>query len=346
MTFRPLLVLLVSLALSTLAYGQCAHVWLPDTTLRISGPLPFDHVTIEDIRADKSSIGYIKTGAFNRYADLVMEDSVKSSLAAYATHLLRGVTTVPGHLLVVLRDFRIEDMKGTEEIGTVHLRADLFLSGTGEDAFFHLRSHDTLYEVKRLDVTKAVQERASHAVFNMLTLARDAAASPAPTIYSRTEALTHEDDLKAAWPLYTSAAPPRGIYYNLDDVLHLRTADTSFTDLKVLSSEGPATWYFYRKNSRGKKGRAIRPKECLAIYDGERWHISNGFRFGSLKKDVGDFYTTVFLDGMVDNSATWGLFFGMVGSLIALSDRSPHPAPYHVRLVPEAGRFVPVRRVR
>ena len=154
---RPFCSFLFLLCFHLSASAQRTLTWQPDTTLRIGGVVPFDRVTIEDLRPGKSNIGWLKTGAFNRYADLVMEDSVSTSLAAYMTRLLSGSASSSGELLVVLRDFRVEDRKASEEIGTVHLHADLFRSaGTGGE-YHHLRSFDTLHETKSaLDVTKSV----------------------------------------------------------------------------------------------------------------------------------------------------------------------------------------------
>src|SRR5690606_23859425 len=116
----------------------------PDTSLRITGRVAYNHVRVIDDRRIRSSIGFLKTGAFNRNAELEMEDSVGKSLEAAANYMLKSAETSTGEFLVVLRDLRIEDREGGEEIGTVHLRADLFTGNA--NAFTHLRNYDTLYE--------------------------------------------------------------------------------------------------------------------------------------------------------------------------------------------------------
>lgn len=337
---------LLMLCAFTAARAQRALVWQPDTTLRVAARMPFDSVIIEDLRRDKSAIGWLKTGALNRYADLVMEDSVSTSLAAYATHLLRGADASPGALLIVLRDFRVEDRKGGEEIGTVHLHADLFRRVGGSDEYLHLRSFDTLHETKSgWDVTKGVQKLASQAVFDLVNAG--AVVTPSSTTpYTRASAALREDEVKLTWPLYTEASPSRGIYHSFDDLLLLRTTDTSFIDIKVASPDGPTTWYFHRKNSRGKKGDRIQPGECLAIFDGKLWHVSHPRGFSVMKREGSDFYVTLFMRGFTDNSVMMGVLFGVAGSIAAANDMSLRYTPYRSRLAPEARTFVPIRRAR
>lgn len=346
MFFRLLLALLFTVFISTSIRAQRALVWQPDTTLRIGTPMPFNRVIIEDFRRDKSNIGWLKTGALNRYGDLVMDDSVSTSLAAYATHLLHGADASPGDLLVVLRDFRVEDRKGGEEIGTVHLHADLFRGAGSSGEYLHLRSFDTLHETKSgWDVTKGVQGLASQAVLDLITAG--ALASPSgTTLHTRASAATREDEAKAAWPLYTASAPLRGIYHSFDDLLHLRTTDTSFIDIKVASPDGPTVWYFHRKNSRSKKGHRIQPSECLAIFDGKAWHVSHPRGFSVMKREGADFYATLFMRGFADNSVVMGLLFGAAASIAAANDMSLYYTPYRSRLAPEIQSFKPIKRVR
>ena len=166
------------------------------------------------------------------------------------------------------------------------------------------------------------------------------------TLYSRSGALSREDNAKNEWPLYTSAIPPRGIYHSFDDFLLLRTSDTDFIDIKVASTDVPTTWYFYRKNSRGKKGDRIQPGECLAIFDGKTWHIAHPRGFSVMKREGADFYATLFMRGFADNSVAVGILFGAAGSVAAANDMGLYYTPYRSRLAPEARTFFPIRRAR
>ncbi len=346
MRFHRLILALLTLCAFTAARAQRALVWQPDTTLRVVTQMLFDSVIIDDLRRDQSAIGWLKTGALNRYADLVTEDSVSTTLAAYATHLLRGTDASLGVLLVVLRDFRVEDRKGGEEIGTVHVHADLFRGVGNNGEYFHLRSFDTLYETKSgWDVTKGVQKLASQAVLDLVNAG--ALAKPTGnTLYTRAGAAVREDEAKATWPLYTEASPPRGVYHSFDDLLHLNTTDTSFIDVRVASPDGPTTWYFHRKNNRGKKGDRIQPGECLAIFDGKLWHVSHPRGFSVMKREGSDFYATLFMRGFTDNSVVMGVLFGVAGSIAAANDMSLRYTPYRSRLAPEVQSFLPIKRVR
>lgn len=328
------------------ARAQRAIIWQTDSSLHLGGQVPFDRVTIEDVRHDRIAIGRLRTGLGARHSNLVMNDSVSKSLSAYATGLLQGSTTSPGELLVVLRDFRVEDYEGADEIGTVHVHADLLFSGVTNGQYTHLRIFDTLLETKsRRDLTAEVQRLASQAVLELVRAGATAAPSPSG-LHTRTSAILREERAKEAYPLYSVPNPPRGLYHSIDDLLHLRTTDTAFIDLKVLSADAPPIWYFYRKNSTGKKGESIKPKDCFAIYDGKQWHISNTIRFERFKQEDGDFYTSILLNGLVSDRSLWLSLNGIPVARIAAGDRGLQPVPYRVRLDPEAGRFLPVKRGR
>jgi len=341
-----LLTLCFSLAIRVCACAQRAILWQPDTVLMVGGKVGYSRVVVEDARTARENIGWIKTGALNRYADLVTDGPLSKSLEDYATHLLRGAERAQGVLLVVLRDFRVEDRKGGEEIGTVHLRADLFQSNGSEEAYAHLRVFDTLYETKSLDVTRGTLLLASQAIMDMLGTTRGGPAV-AGTLYTQTQAIAREDAAKSAWPLYTTQPAVPGLYQSLDDFLTLRTTDTSFITQRVASPDAPPVYYFYRKNSRGKKGERIRPNDCVAIWDGKDWHVAHHRGFSVLKRDGSDYYATIYLPGFADNSVMMAIGLGVVSTrTLDAADQSLHWAPYRARLVPELGRFAPVRRVR
>jgi hypothetical protein len=347
-----LLHLFVVFSLAFITYSQARTLtWLPDYTLTISGALPYNKVSLIDNRSDKGNIGFIKTGAFARFADLVTEDSLSKSLATYCNSIIKAADKKPGELLIVLHDFSIEDTKGAEGIGTVHLWADLFLGQ--KDSFQYLQTVDSLHEIIGVNVTYFVLRQASVAMLNLLEKSRPTGTSG--VVYSRSQAVRKHFTDKERYPLYSNKSPTRGIYHSYQDFLQLRTRDTLFT-AKTVKGGGDVQdiTTFYRKQP--DKGRTyIKPHEYFAINDGKRWYVAHESGFAELQK-LGNEYCAVFpLKGISDKgvSATTligGLAFGvggaLVGQLVDPSISEEPDIPYKVRFVPTNGTFVKAQRIR
>jgi len=335
--------LIFLLALAPELRAERELIWAPDTTLIVGAPLPFDHVSFIDARTDKESIGWLKTGALNRYGALTTNDSLHLSLSSYTASLMRKTANNPGELLVVLRSFWLEDRKGTEEIGTVHFRADLFLGGAA--GYQHLQSMDSLYESKNgWDVTASILHLGSQAIVDMIRIGGNAAPDASHT-YSVAEALSRELLVLRQWPAYT-AAPRRGIYRSFEDFLSLRPSDTGFFDQKIVAMEGPSQYVFHAQKENGKKGKRIGAEDCFAIYDGKLWHLARRNGFSQMSFQNGEFFAVQPLLGLTDNSVAMGVMFGLAGSTMAGFDQSKHYRMYYTRLDAEHQRFAPVRRSR
>lgn len=318
-------------------------IWTPDTTLYFPARVAFEHVRVVDCRDTRNHIGWLRTGALNRYGSLTTVDSLHTELSAYANRLLKTARRQQGELIVVLRAFWLEDRKGGEEIGTAHLRADLFRS-TGADAYWHVRSLDTFYETKSgLDVTAAVKRLGSQSIADMLVI------GSGPLQSTRTYALAEMNGRQSAsldqWPVFTSSPSP-GLYRTVDDFLGLKPSG----DLFVMNhnrgaNDGPEYRFFYL-NAKGKRGKEIRPDGCFAIFDGKMWYLAQREGFSKMPQQAREFYAAQPLQGLTDNSMSLGLAYGLAGSLIASADRGKHYTWYVTRLDPEQRRWVPVKRMR
>ncbi len=336
-----LLISLVALAPETRAEREL--VWIPDTSLIVGMTLPYDHVAFVDARSNRESIGWLRTGALNRYGGLVTDDSLRLSLNRYAGKLMQRTKNGPGELLVVLRSFWIEDRKGTEEIGTVHFRADLFRGGEG--AYRHVYSMDTLYESKSgWDVTASVKHLGSRAVIDMMRIG--CAPAEESRSYSLDEAVARELQVLQQWPVYGETAPPRGVYRSFNEFLSLRPSDTGFAGQRIVAMDGPDQYVFFQLKGNGRKGKRIGPDQCFAIYDGKLWHLARRGGFSNMTLQNGEFFATQPLLGLTDNSFAMGMLFGMAGAAFASMDQSKHYRMYYTRLDAEHQRFAPVRRSR
>jgi hypothetical protein len=345
-----LLLLLVTFCLTASARTLS---WLPDPSFQLKGAVPYNNIKVLDTRYNKNSIGFIKTGAFSRYADLVTEDSLHKTLTVYTNQIIKYAEMHQGELLVVLRNLWIEDSKSTEGIGTVHLRADLFLGGNNSYQF--LQSVDTLYETGGINITYFVLRNASVAFYDLLLKTSRHTPSPVSTpSYTESQALLRDLTTKRQWPLYTHP-PKRGVYHSLSDFLQLQTTDTIFTT-KVIKGGGdiPDVTNFYRRNEQSKSKSYISPASCFAIYDGKLWHIASKDAFVPLSREGYDYYAVLPFDGLCADCTSTGtivgaLMFGLPGAVagsIVDADNQDRTLPYKARLVPEKGLFQPVQRIR
>jgi len=320
------------------------QIWVPDSNLLLASGVAFDHVRVIDARDTRTHIGWIKTGSMYKYSSLTTADSLHLVIGRYATKLAQVARHRQGELVVVLRSFWLEDKKATEEIGTAHLRADLFRSN-GTPDYRHVRSLDTFYETKNgWDVTAAVKRMGSTSIADMLYAGSENPLSE--ETYSLAELSGRQTAALDRWPVYTTENPPKGVYRTVDDFLNLRRSDSTFIVKLGEPLRGEAEYTFHYKNTDGRRGDEITMSDCFALYDGRMWHLAHREGFSRMPQQAREFYALQPLRGLIDESSANAMHGGFLGGLIANADQSKHYTWYVTRFDPEYRRFVPVKRSR
>ncbi|MEO8711451.1 MAG: hypothetical protein ABI405_04970 [Parafilimonas sp.] len=129
---------------------QSITVSLPHTQTLIS--LPFNTVEILDVRPDSTSIGFLKSGTFEKTERINFRNNLASQFHEYITmnYLLRNTDTITG-LIILIKNFRVSsfmNFAGVKDDNSILwnsgiiLSAELFLNnGKGYHALYKV---DTL----------------------------------------------------------------------------------------------------------------------------------------------------------------------------------------------------------
>jgi hypothetical protein len=131
-------------------------------------------MTISDIRvinavSDSSLLGYVQTGAFNRWVEALPDKPYTAYLQSYVDRQYRRMYKKQALSLVwVIQELRIgERTFGMSEKGYLHLKAIVF-AGNGNGTFKRLTQLDTILVKGSMDVTHRHRENIADALHILL----------------------------------------------------------------------------------------------------------------------------------------------------------------------------------
>ena len=338
-------------AFATVGYAQ-KHPHLRQFYFRLNStsavPAPTQCKTLKviDTRTDKSSIGYIRPGAFDTYATLITDTTLTEFLQKYYQTLARGKGEY--ELLMVLYDILVEDTPIDQEIGTFYLNTDFFIGEN--DNYKFICKVDSLYEAADKDPTRALQEMARNKIEELLAHNGSAKYVPTDKSYTEAEAINKRNIDKNVFPIYQTKEFKKGVYYTVDQFLQNAPSDTGFivNDI-LLSIDVPRKIFFYYTNTKGKKGQSIEDGSFFAIYSGKQWYVSDPAM--RMKFENGEFYATRYLNGINNFSgATAGAMLGgiggaIVGGIATSKNGKSSSVLYKTRFDPTVKQFLPIKRV-
>ncbi len=271
----------------------------------------YNHLTVIDDRINPY-LGFIQTGAFNKYRSLEDEMPLKQQMEeAFLTSI--GKDSKNGDMILYLRNFSFAEVtKAFSESGYFAFAADIY--GSNESGFSLLQKIDTVLEVRAMDVSKKMLEKGNAFYNHFIT-------SNVQKLPESTEILTSNDIIntrhreKSIIPLYNTQTFTDGIYNTYESFKNQVPDDQNFQI--NYKNERPLT--ITAKDNPKKK---IDSRDFYAIVDQNKIYINTSHGYVPLEKSADDFYFTGI--GLTrPNSANIimaSVFFGALGAIVASSN--------------------------
>jgi hypothetical protein len=304
-------------------------------THAINGSL-YSSIDLIDSRFDKSQIGVVQLGAFNRKARVTLEVPFRTQLQTLVDSLT-DASAANGQLLFHLRQLTFAEITGAmSEKGYCYLRAALYAKNDIE--FKRLAAIDTVVLVKSMDVTKALFREAGKVITTFV--ANSLLLQSSDIITYRFDDIVRMDSVeKRKLPVYNTDNYTDGLYYNYQSFRNQTPDET--VSVKKKKDGTIATVSILAENGEALK---TRPKDTYAfVYEGSPY-IATDYGFYPLNKTNDDFYfigkTKVSANSTDVIGAT--LLFGIVGALLA-SDTN---ATFVMKVDHINGGFIHLREVK
>ena len=348
-----LLVLLLLLYLPV--HGEHKAIFKFDSVYHVSGKSYCNKLRVIDMRENKNMLGRLKTGHFNRTADIVSEQPLPDMLAQHFDKMITANDKGNEELLLVLYSLEMEDRPNKEEIGIFHFDGDFFRGKGGQYTF--AGRVDSLYEVgDKWDVSKKLIQDAQITIAKLL--ARFAVMNVdahGQTSYSEAKALSRRTDKKMSYAIYNATAYKKGIYHTVEQFLNNQPVDTPFLISKFDADNGiEKTVYVRYIDKDGNKSPLVNAGKFFAIYFDKVWYVNAKTYMAEMVNKNGDFYAVFKYLGIPKKTNTakdapLGVETSEVRALIGADivivpgDTNNGMRYYHSKFEPDYNRFLPLK---
>lgn len=251
--------------------------------------LPFGSVSVSDIRAVRSDLGFIHSGIFNRTRIMNFSQPLAVELQQFHNNALSNPVRQNKLLVAVQQLFVHEKIGAYREHGYFAFAAVYFMSSDTDSLRYEkIMEVDTIFVCKGGDVTEELISSVSTGMASLLSLAGEKAIHRQPTqrTYSFDEAADFINTEKKLIPLYNLSGPPaRGIYKDYTALKNNTPTETAL-EIDTVSSRSKL---FLRPAVNEGKSQKIEPGTVYAICDGTTLYISTDRGFYKLRKEKSDF---------------------------------------------------------
>jgi hypothetical protein len=300
---------------------------------KASGNL-YRSLRIMDFRNDTTSMGFVKTGFFDRKGSVIPKIPLATQLSRYFYKLADTEGKTKDMVLLLRRD-KFEVMTvGTRDYGAFSFRANLFEAKDGQ--YRQIASIDTISTVSSaMTVTTALLDTGKK--FLEKFISDNVSTVPNGAIYSYNDILHLDSMEKRAIKLYNTPTYADGLYLTYKSFMN------QVPDKQITVEPGDVNYGVVKAaDANGKMQRAKPQKVYALVYHGQPYISSRG-NYYPLKKDNDDFYFT----GAVRVSSGVGNMvlvssFGVLGALIGSGGSE---ATFYVKLDHVDGGFIQVKRI-
>ncbi|MBS1773390.1 MAG: hypothetical protein JST82_11060 [Bacteroidetes bacterium] len=314
-----------------------------------------------DMRANKKSIGNTKTGVIsNQQEPLTVTPSLEAFLQDAYQKMKPTAMAGTGELIFVVYNLSLEDRPDGTETGTLYFDADVFRDQDGKYKF--LNKIDSFYEARAtLDVSNKLVKMFLNKMASIIGYyANKDNKETDEKIYTLEEITNKRITDKVALPIYNSSGFKKGIYYTVDQFINNMPVDTPFVRKTYTWDMGFKANFFHYAKSNGKAAERINEKNFFAIYDGEKWWVSDINFCSAMNYSDGEFRTVKYFKQAysgknASGASAVGAVFGIVGFLItegideAMQTGKSNKADwgrYKSKFNPVTKQFVPVARAQ
>jgi len=301
---------------------------------KIPGSL-YKNISYLDSRYDKTNMGIVQLGAFNKKAKVVP----KIPFADQLTNVLNALTdssAKEGELLFQLKQLSFAEITGAmSEKGYCYLQAALF--SKQHDRYLELRAIDTVILIKSMDVTRALFRNGSKTITDFI--ANSLSQNPAGSNYYSYADIENIDSIeKRKIPVYNTTAYTDGLYSDFASFSNQTPGKQITAELKNDKLSSVKT-----PDENGKLVK-VKSKDIYAIvYKGQPF-IATEYGYYQLQKKGDDFYFTgkAKVNAQTGDVLAAGLFFGIIGSLLA----SDAEATFEMKIDHVNGGFMRLREIK
>ncbi len=354
---KTLALIIAAIGCFATTFGQKAHLFaFEDTTAALY--CLYDNVRVIDMRKDKTSLGYIRKGALDRYESITTEKPFDQYLSMYYSGLLSSKTTE--ELVILIYSFNIEDKPIEDEVGTIYIDADFYGGSNGK--YYFVGNVDSLYEVGSItDVTKKLLRAAEHVLKGVVVDFAGTEKSANFDVYDLSAMKNRRQAERQKYPIYNAVSFKQGIYYTKKDFLYNNPVDTPFVRA-FISSGNSGHNVFHYLDKKGKKDATIEGRDFFAIYDDGKWFSGRGEYAVKMEYTDGDFYAVKQYRGLGNEKRnamvmSGGALGGAIGASIiiavyapkAAGDKHPHYTSigsYEAKFDPLQQKFKPIKRLK
>lgn len=322
-----------------LLFGANAHAQnvvdfqLDAAKVKVNGNL-YGKIRIIDIRSDTTSMGFVKTGFFDRRGSVIPKIPLATQLCQYF-YKIADTAGKTGEMVLLLRRDKMEVITiGSRDYGSFSFRANLFAVKDGQ--YRQIASIDTVSTVSSImTVTTPLLDTGKKFMKNFIL--DHVAAAPTGFIYSYYDILHIDSIEKRTIKLYNVTTYADGLYLTYKSFMN-QVPDKQITVEGSDVNHGVVKAVY----ADGKTQKVKSQKVYALVYHGQPYISSRG-NYYPLKKENDDFYFT----GAVRVSPGVGTTivtssFGMLGALIAFGGSED---TFYIKLDHLNGGFIQIKRI-
>jgi hypothetical protein len=291
----------------------------------------YNSIVFIDTRIDSTHMGYVKVGAFDTKASVIME----VPFADQVTRLLRSLTDQNANnntiYLCVRNLFFTELTQSVVNKGTFHFRASLY--SFSNNSYYKISELDTFLMVKSMDATNGLLKGASNVIVSFIR--NNLIKNPSDAIgYTYNEIKNPDSTEKSKLKLYTTTAYTEGLYSSY------QSFSNQLPDKQVVVEEKKSKIKIVRIIDGSGNQQEVKQNLLYALVYKGTPYISTSFGYYPLVKRNDNFYFT----GRAKNEADMGMamMFGVAGALLSESGTSV----YEMKLDHHSGRFIQIRELQ
>ncbi|MHB8208071.1 hypothetical protein, partial [Mucilaginibacter sp.] len=265
-------------------------------------------IRIIDQRNDTTSMGFVKTGFFDRRGGVIPKIPLAAQLSRYFYNLVDTAGKSKEMVLLLRRDVFEVTTIGSRDYGSFSFRAGLYEVKDGQ--YQQIASIDTVATVSSaMTVTTALLSTGNKLMGEFIS--GHVSAAPNGDVYSYHD-IFHLDSVETrAIKLYNTQKYADGLYLTYKSLMN------QVPDRQITVEPGDVNYGVVKTVDANGKTQRVRPQKVYAlVYRGQPYISSRG-NYYPLKKEKNDFYFT----GAVQVSSGVGNMvlvssFGALGALI------------------------------
>lgn len=304
----------------------------------VSPEIKYLHNTINkllvvDSRANKTNLGFIQTGVFNKQTTLIAKPDLQEQFNNILSASLHDTTDSP-ELLIQLHQLSFaERTTFSSEKGYFSFRADLYVKHP--EGYSRIKRIDTILTLSKVEVTNALLRAGNSLVTDFITVdLKYNNRVGHPVAYQ--DIVNVDSVTKSKIPVYNTAKFTDGVYFNYESF----SKQNPDAQLIIKNNE------VIKKNvfTVGEGGRTekVKPERIYALVYNGNPYIATPYGYYSLKKVNNDFIFTGKIhinNGYQAGSA--GMLFGAAGALIASGANST----YAIKIDYTSGEYIVLKQV-